>query len=72
VEKIYYDRGMVLRQLGVFHEPQSVLGQISVLATHPVTFARILLRKLVPSPLVSAKVEGNPHGRIVGIPDKCV
>jgi steroid delta-isomerase-like uncharacterized protein len=26
-EKIYYDRGTVLRQLGVFHEPQSVLGK---------------------------------------------
>jgi steroid delta-isomerase-like uncharacterized protein len=54
-EKIYYDRGTVLRQLGVFHEPQSVLGQISVLATHPATFARIFLRKLVPSPSVRSK-----------------
>src|ERR1700722_9741680 len=26
-EKIYYDRGTVLEQLGVFHDPQSVLGQ---------------------------------------------
>ncbi len=41
-EKIYYDRGTVLRQLGVFHEPQSALGQISVLATHPITIARAL------------------------------
>lgn len=46
-EKIYYDRGTVLRQLGVFHEPQSVLGQISVLATHPVTIARAFARKLL-------------------------
>jgi steroid delta-isomerase-like uncharacterized protein len=46
-EKIYYDRGTVLRQLGVFHEPQSALGQISTLATHPVTIARALARKLV-------------------------
>ena len=45
-EKIYYDRGTVLRQLGVFHEPQSVLGQISILATHPVTIVRALARKL--------------------------
>jgi steroid delta-isomerase-like uncharacterized protein len=48
-ERIYYDRGTVLRQLGVFHEPQSVLGQISILVTHPTTivhaFARKLLRK---------------------------
>jgi steroid delta-isomerase-like uncharacterized protein len=45
-EKIYYDRGTVLRQLGVFHEPQSMLGQICTLATHPVTIARALARKL--------------------------
>ena len=44
-EKIYYDRGTVLRQLGVFHEPQSVLGQLSILATHPATIARALARK---------------------------
>jgi steroid delta-isomerase-like uncharacterized protein len=54
-EKIYYDRGTVLRQLGVFHEPQSVLGQISVLATHPATFARIFLKKLLPSPSARRK-----------------
>lgn len=45
-EKIYYDRGTVLRQLGVFHEPPSVLGQIGILATHPITIARALARKL--------------------------
>jgi steroid delta-isomerase-like uncharacterized protein len=48
-EKIYYDRGTVLRQLGVFHEPQSVLGQISTLATHPITIVRALARKIVRS-----------------------
>ena len=46
-EKIYYDRGTVLRQLGIFHEPQSGLGQISILATHPTTIARALVRKLL-------------------------
>jgi steroid delta-isomerase-like uncharacterized protein len=45
-ERIYYDRGTVLRQLGVFHEPQSALGQLCTLATHPVTMARALARKL--------------------------
>jgi steroid delta-isomerase-like uncharacterized protein len=48
-EKIYYDRGTVLRQLGVFHEPQSVLGRISILATHPATIARALARALLRS-----------------------
>lgn len=46
-EKIYYDRGTVLHQLGVFHEPQSLLGRITTLATHPVTLARALCRKIL-------------------------
>jgi hypothetical protein len=37
----------VLRQLGVFHEPQSFLGQISILATHPATIVRAYVRKLL-------------------------
>jgi steroid delta-isomerase-like uncharacterized protein len=45
-EKIYYDRGTVLRQLGVFHEPQSILGQLCTVATHPITIARAMARKL--------------------------
>ena len=48
-EKIYYDRGTVLRQLGIFHEPQSFLGQISILARHPGTIARALARKILRS-----------------------
>ena len=46
-ERIYYDRGTVLRQLGVFYEPQSILGQIVTLATHPVTIAQTVARKLL-------------------------
>ncbi len=46
-ERIYYDRGSVLRQLGVFHEPRSILGQICIVATHPVTIARAVVRKLL-------------------------
>jgi steroid delta-isomerase-like uncharacterized protein len=45
-ERIYYDRATVLQQLGVFHEPQSVLGQITTLATHPITIMGALARKL--------------------------
>jgi len=43
-ERIYYDRGTVLRQLGVFHEPQNALGRISILVTHPVAIVRALVR----------------------------
>jgi len=46
-EKIYYDRGTVLRQLGVFHEPETLLGRICTLATHPVTIMRALSRKIL-------------------------
>ncbi len=45
-EKIYYDRGTVLRQLGIFHEPQSLSGQLAILLTHPVTLVRALARKM--------------------------
>jgi steroid delta-isomerase-like uncharacterized protein len=45
-ERIYYDRGTVLRQLGVFHEPQSLLGRLSILLTHPVTILRAITRAL--------------------------
>jgi hypothetical protein len=48
-ERIYYDRGTVLGQLGIFYEPQSVLGRIAILVTHPATIARALARKLVRS-----------------------
>ena len=46
-EEIYYDGATVLRQLGVFHEPQSVLGRVATLATHRITIARALARKLL-------------------------
>jgi hypothetical protein len=31
----------------VFYEPQSFLGQISILATHPATIVRAFARKLL-------------------------
>lgn len=46
-EKIYYDRATVLRQLGVFHEPETLVGRVATLAMHPVTVARALVRKLL-------------------------
>ncbi len=46
-EKIYYDRDTILRQLGVFHEPRSLLGQFCILVTHPATIVRAFVRKLL-------------------------
>jgi len=45
-ERIYYNRAMIFRQLGVFHEPQTLLGDLSVLVTHPITIGKALMRKL--------------------------
>ncbi len=45
-EKIYYDRATVLHQLGVFHEPQTLLGKLTTLLTHPLTLLRAVARKL--------------------------
>jgi steroid delta-isomerase-like uncharacterized protein len=47
-ERIYYDRATLLRQLGVFHEPDRAVGRITALLTHPLTFARVAGRKLWP------------------------
>jgi steroid delta-isomerase-like uncharacterized protein len=44
-EKIYYDRATLLRQLGVFHEPESLAGRITTALAHPVTMARIVGRE---------------------------
>ena len=45
-EKIYYDRATVLRQLGVFHEPDSFRGRVNAVVMHPVTMARFLGRMI--------------------------
>jgi len=45
-ERIYYDRATVLRQLGVFREPQTLVGRIGLLLNHPLAIARALFRNL--------------------------
>jgi len=35
-----------LRQLGVFHEPQTVLGDLGILLMHPLTILKAVGRKL--------------------------
>jgi steroid delta-isomerase-like uncharacterized protein len=43
-ERIYYDRASVLRQLGIFHEPDSPIGRAEVTLMHPGTMAQIVGR----------------------------
>ena len=46
-ERAYYDRASVLRQVGLFHEPETLLGRVSTPITHPVTIARALGRNVL-------------------------
>lgn len=48
-ERIYYDRGNVLQQVGLYHDPQTFLGRLETLLAHPVTVARAYARKLIGS-----------------------
>jgi steroid delta-isomerase-like uncharacterized protein len=47
-EKIYYDRATVLRQLGIFHEPDSLSGRMATMLTHPLTAAHAVWRMVCP------------------------
>lgn len=43
-ERVYFDQMSILRQLGIAHDPSSVAGRLSMLATHPLTIGRALVR----------------------------
>jgi steroid delta-isomerase-like uncharacterized protein len=45
-ERIYYDRATLLRQLGLLHEPDSAVGRIGTVLMHPLTMARVVVRRL--------------------------
>jgi steroid delta-isomerase-like uncharacterized protein len=44
-ERIYYDRGAVLGQLGLFHEPVRGLGRVVTALSHPMTIVSAYLRR---------------------------
>jgi len=46
-ERIYYDRATVLAQLGLFHEPSTLLGHAMASLTHPLTMARVVCRHIL-------------------------
>lgn len=45
-ERVYFDIGTILRQLGVAHDPSSTAGRVSTVLTHPVTIGRALAHRL--------------------------
>jgi steroid delta-isomerase-like uncharacterized protein len=46
-ERVYFDPGTVLRQLGIAHDPLSLRGRVATVANHPLTIGRALARRVV-------------------------
>ena len=45
-ERVYFDAGTILRQLGIAHDPLTLRGRLATVANHPVTVGRALARGL--------------------------
>jgi steroid delta-isomerase-like uncharacterized protein len=45
-ERVYFDLGTILRQLGLASDPQSLRGRAGTLLGHPVTIGRAVARQL--------------------------
>lgn len=41
-ERVYFDPGTILQQLGVAHDPSSLAGRVTTVLTHPVTIGRVI------------------------------
>jgi steroid delta-isomerase-like uncharacterized protein len=46
-ERVYFDVGTILRQLGIAHDPTSVAGRLATVVNHPITIGRGLVRGLL-------------------------
>lgn len=45
-ERVYFDPGTILRQLGVAHDPASAAGRVTTILSHPLTIGRALTRQV--------------------------
>jgi steroid delta-isomerase-like uncharacterized protein len=45
-ERVYFDAGTILRQLGIAHDPLTVRGRLATVVNHPVTISKALLRRV--------------------------
>jgi steroid delta-isomerase-like uncharacterized protein len=45
-ERVYFDAGTVLRQLGIAHDPLSLTGRVATVLNHPVTVGRAFARQV--------------------------
>ncbi len=46
-ERVYFDAGTVLRQLGIAHDPLTLRGRVATVVNHPVTIGRAVVRRVV-------------------------
>ena len=46
-ERVYFDAGTVLRQLGIAHDPLTLRGRLATVFNHPLTVGQALVRNLV-------------------------
>jgi steroid delta-isomerase-like uncharacterized protein len=46
-ERVYFDVGTVLRQLGIAHDPLSLTGRVATVLNHPLTVGRAVVRQVV-------------------------
>lgn len=46
-ERIYFDAGTILRQLGIAHDPLSLRGRVATVLNHPITVGGAVLRQLL-------------------------
>ena len=45
-ERVYFDAGTILRQLGIAHDPLTLRGRVATVLNHPVTIGGALLRSM--------------------------
>jgi steroid delta-isomerase-like uncharacterized protein len=46
-ERVYFDAGTILRQLGIAHDPLTLKGRLATLANHPLTVGRAVARQVL-------------------------
>lgn len=46
-ERVYFDAGTILRQLGIAHDPLTLRGRVATLLNHPITIGGAALRSLL-------------------------
>jgi steroid delta-isomerase-like uncharacterized protein len=46
-ERVYFDAGTVLRQLGIAHDPLTLSGRVATVVNHPITIGRAVAGQLL-------------------------